>query len=64
MPITEIPKSGNVYRVHQLDKEQASQQNEYNRRQKKKKTDEKTKKQEESVEKGAGRKNGRINLVV
>ena len=64
MPITEIPNSGSTYRVQPLDKDQASQQDQF-RREKKKKTDEKAKKQEVSQEKDSRAKGARrIDLVV
>ena len=64
MPITEIPNSGATYRVQPLDKDQASQQDQYTR-EKKKKADGKAKKQDVSLEKDSRAKGARrIDLVV
>jgi len=64
MPISEIPNSGATYRVQPLDKDQASQQDQF-RREKKKKRDEKAKKQDVSPEKDSRAKGARrIDLVV
>ena len=64
MPITEIPNSGATYRVQPLDKDQASQQDQF-RREKKKKTEGKAKKQDVSQDKDSKAKGARrIDLVV
>lgn len=64
MPISEIPNSGATYRVQPLDKDQASQQDQY-KREKKEKTDEKARKQDSSSDKDPKVKGGRrIDLVV
>ena len=60
MAVTEIPQSGNAYRVQPVDKDQASQQDTYRRREKKKLK--KAKKQETLSTKSGN--SHRINLVV
>ncbi|MCE5270594.1 hypothetical protein LLH00_04850 [bacterium] len=59
MAVTEIPTGGAAYRVQPLDKDQASQQDMYNRREKK----EKNRKQESERQLRAQEK-GRIDLLV
>ena len=65
MAVTEIPNSGSIYRVQPLDKDQASQQDQF-RRKKKEQKEEKAKKQESSPVKSSKTKGGhsRINLIV
>jgi hypothetical protein len=64
MPITEIPNSGATYQVQPLDKDQASQQDQY-RRGKKNKSGKRVKKQNIPLEKDSRAKGGRrIDLVV
>ena len=60
MAVTEIPQSDNAYRVQPVDKDQASQQDNYRRREKKKLN--KAKKQETLSTKSGN--SHRINLVV
>jgi hypothetical protein len=60
MAVTEIPQGSHAYRVQPMDKDQASQQDAYNR--KEKKNQKKAKKQESlSIKSG---NTHRINLVI
>ncbi|HLA40127.1 MAG TPA: hypothetical protein VJ417_09025 [Candidatus Glassbacteria bacterium] len=63
MAIREIPNSGYTYRIQPLDKDQASQQDQF-KREKKKKSDEQAQKGESTERITSANSGGRINLIV